>query len=701
MSIVLRITDAGRAALVNAARDGTNAVRIASVGVTPTAIVAAANTAALPGEVKRIETISGAGVAADVIHLVVRDETADTYTVRSLALYLTDGTLFASYGQAAPIIEKSAGALLLLAIDATLLDVAASQITFGNANFLNPPATTTTAGVIELATDAEATALADAVRALTPKNMAAIFTAANVLSRLMSVDGAGSGLDADLLDGRQGAEFALWSGGNFTAPVGISHSGVAAGLRISDGTTGYGYMQFGNASDVNASLNWYMGSSADGAYSLHQGQFGFGQLRLRVTQTAVAFNGALMWTAANDGAGSGLDADLLDGRHATDFILRAGDNFTGPVGIRHAGLAAGLRVSDGTNGYGFIQFGEASDANVSLNWYMGSSADNAFSLYQGQFGFGQLRLRVTPTTVAFNGSLMWTTANDGAGSGLDADLLDGRQGGEFALLAGAAFTGPTTAPSGSIGSVTGDSNGNLLVGVSSGSAHVLAKGGAEGATHTGFLGPNGYIASFNVANASGQSEAPSAFYISKNSGTGRSINAAGTINASGADYAEYMQKADGCGPIAAGDVCGVDANGELVTSWSQALSFVVKSDQPGFVGNDTYGAHLGERPTEPTDETAHDFAFAYDAYVAELAAFEEALEAARANVDRIAFCGQVPVTVSGPFAVGDYVIATEESGGIEAVAIPSAKITFAQYRKRLGKVWAVRDGRAWIDVQHG
>ncbi len=638
MPIVLRITDAGRAALVNAARDGTNAVRIASVGVTPTAIVAAANTAALPGEVKRIATISGAGVAADVIHLVVRDESADTYTVRSLALYLTDGTLFASYGQAAPVIEKSTGALLLLAIDATLLDVAANQVTFGNANFLNPPATTETPGVIELATDAEATAMVDGLRAMSPKNMAAVFTAANILVRLLQVDGAGSGLDADLLDGRHATDFILRAGDNFTGPVGIRHAGLAAGLRISDGTNGYGFMQFGEASDANVSLNWYMGSSADNAFSIYQGQFGFGQLRLRVTPTTIAFNGSMLWTAANDGAGSGLDADLLDGQQGT--------------------------------------------------WYTDITA----------------RLGYTPMDAStFTGanviSSMLTV--DGAGSGLDADLLDGRQGSEFAQLAGAAFTGAVSAPSGTIGSVTGDGNGNLLVGVSSGSAHVLAKGGAEGATHTGFLGPNGYIASFNVANSSGQSEAPSAFYISKNSGTGRSINAAGTINASGADYAEYMQKADGCGPIAAGDVCGVDANGELVTSWSQALSFVVKSDQPGFVGNDTYGAHLGERPTKPTDETADDFAFAYDAYVAGLAAFEEALEAARANVDRIAFCGQVPVKVSGPFAVGDYVIATEESGRIKAVAIPSAKITFAQYRKRLGKVWAVRDGRAWIDVQHG
>jgi len=193
MSITLRITDAGRAALVNAAHDGTNAVRIASAGVSPTAITAAGDTAALPGEVKRITTVSGSAIAADVIHLVVRDESADTYTVRSFALYLADGTLFASYGQPTPIIEKSSAALLLLAVDATLVDIAAEHITFGNANFLNPPATTDTAGVVELATETEAMALADAVRALTPKTMGAIFTAANILARLRQMaQGPGS-----------------------------------------------------------------------------------------------------------------------------------------------------------------------------------------------------------------------------------------------------------------------------------------------------------------------------------------------------------------------------------------------------------------------------------------------------------------------------------------------------------------------------
>lgn len=38
------------------------------------------------------------------------------------------------------------------------------------------------------------------------------------------------------------------------------------------------------------------------------------------------------------------------------------------------------------------------------------------------------------------------TAQDGTGSGLDADLLDGSHGSAFALLAGATFTGAVTAP---------------------------------------------------------------------------------------------------------------------------------------------------------------------------------------------------------------------------------------------------------------
>jgi hypothetical protein len=43
----------------------------------------------------------------------------------------------------------------------------------------------------------------------------------------------------------------------------------------------------------------------------------------------IRHNGHVMWDANNDGAGSGLDADLLDGNQASAFVLKAGDTMTG------------------------------------------------------------------------------------------------------------------------------------------------------------------------------------------------------------------------------------------------------------------------------------------------------------------------------------------------------------------------------------
>lgn len=56
-------------------------------------------------------------------------------------------------------------------------------------------------------------------------------TATDVLNALKSVDGAGSGLDADLLDGKEGSAYALLSGGTFTGDVTIN-AGLTTRLRV-------------------------------------------------------------------------------------------------------------------------------------------------------------------------------------------------------------------------------------------------------------------------------------------------------------------------------------------------------------------------------------------------------------------------------------------------------------------------------------
>jgi len=168
--------------------------------------------------------------------------------------------------------------------------------------------------------------------------------------------------------------------------------------------------------------------------------------------------------------------------------------------------------------------------------------------------------------------------------------------------------------------------------------------------------------------------------------SGRSINATGTINASGADYAEYMYKADGCGTIAKGDVVGVDINGKLTDVFADAISFVIKSTNPSYVGGDTWADE--EPPTKDEKDTTE-----WDSWY-------ERTETKRATVDRIAFSGQVPVNITGSFNAGDYVYPEVNGSGIKAVAKSSP--TFDEYKLCVGKIWATeKDGRPFVAVKIG
>jgi hypothetical protein len=159
-----------------------------------------------------------------------------------------------------------------------------------------------------------------------------------------------------------------------------------------------------------------------------------------------------------------------------------------------------------------------------------------------------------------------------------------------------------------------------------------------------------------------------AIFVGKQTSTSRSINAGGTVNASGADYAEYMTKASDF-VLAKGDVAGIDANGKLTNVFADAVSFVVKSTDPSYVGNDKWGVGLEG----------------------------DALEAARQLVDRIAFAGQVPVNVTGAKA-GDYIVPVVNGTGIKGQAVSNP--TFEQYQLAVGKVISIDvDGRARIIVK--
>jgi hypothetical protein len=317
--------------------------------------------------------------------------------------------------------------------------------------------------------------------------------------------------------------------------------------------------------------------------------------------------------------------------------------------------------------------------------------------------------------------------------------------------------------------MTLDNSGNLLVGVSNGNQHTIQKNLGEGWDLLYVQGNNGAASTiFKAVGLSGYSTAQAAIFTGKHSTNGRSINVGGTINASGADYAEYMRKADSCGQLAKGAIVGIDVDGRLTDKWAAAVSFLIKSTDPSYVGGDVWGSSEalgmakpiqpalqlpaytgapdpGQRPELPdpadlvdvadkaleqvdtsgleaqqlaydqalaayqVDQLAHAQAIAaamkefndvtYPAYQVELAKFEALLEQARQRVDRMAYCGQVPVNVKGA-KPGQYVLAAPDGDGIKGVLVDKADLNFGMYRDAVGIVQNILpDGRANVRVK--
>lgn len=226
---------------------------------------------------------------------------------------------------------------------------------------------------------------------------------------------------------------------------------------------------------------------------------------------------------------------------------------------------------------------------------------------------------------------------------------------------------------------------------------------------------------YGVSNA-GYNGAVTAVHLGCDNTTSRSINAAGTLNASGADYAEYEYKRPDCGPIAKGQIIGYDQDGFVTDQWALAVTFGVKSTNPSYVGGDAWGSPTAlsmARPLEPaapapvgpvpatkdkailaawkaeSARVSREMALyvkAHNKWEEENARFVAKLEAARQKVDRIAYSGKVPVNVLGA-KPGQWIIPTQDGEGIKGT--PSA----IHHPSAIGRVRRIlSDGRAEIAV---
>ena len=258
-----------------------------------------------------------------------------------------------------------------------------------------------------------------------------------------SNDGPGSGLDADTLDGLQ-----LHTGRNNEANKVVR-------------TDSNGYIQAGW-------INTTSGSTT-GTNRIYASNDGY----IRYVTPATLISNLGLFTTSNDGTGSGLDADLLDGRHLSQIVpYHSGSDFANGTLITtsisasatngasfvieitgksysssvtpHTIIAQGYLYNDsiiaysGTNitGNGFTYIKAMNNNGYLSFWFPRHAYWNSYSVIVRDAG-GNSDNKVTAIAnssdpsgatkkVTINLAKTWNSSNDGPGSGLDADTVDGQ-----------------------------------------------------------------------------------------------------------------------------------------------------------------------------------------------------------------------------------------------------------------------------------
>lgn len=128
-----------------------------------------------------------------------------------------------------------------------------------------------------------------------------------------------------------------------------------------------------------------------------------------------------------------LDAGTLDGLNSTQFLRSdAADSWSGKltyVGINEGLEVAGIRGTTlGSQGGNFIHLYERVNIGYPSGWGGQSAPSYGLSTHGGaEFNVGN----VAGAPFTFSGNTVWHAGNDGSGSGLDADQLDGIQASSF------------------------------------------------------------------------------------------------------------------------------------------------------------------------------------------------------------------------------------------------------------------------------
>ena len=242
-------------------------------------------------------------------------------------------------------------------------------------------------------------------------------TAAQILTAVKTVDGSGSGLDADLLDGIQGSQFIrsdtsdvatgpLYVDGGTKGLIVVGSSAKNADdydaerptLQLRDGmyphltldsrlnnagavstnTTHGPVFSFVSALGSTGFRRWGMATAAKDAGALsfgywdnnnnpHYSSGGNAGYTSTGSKMWLATSGVLsttaqgtLWGSSNDGSGSGLDADTVDGIQGASILQKSGGTMTGSLNVNQGAIHfQEANSNQGDHSYAIFQEGGA------------------------------------------------------------------------------------------------------------------------------------------------------------------------------------------------------------------------------------------------------------------------------------------------------------------------------------------------------
>ena len=270
---------------------------------------------------------------------------------------------------------------------------------------------------------------------LSTKLNSSSYTASDVLAKIKTVDGSGSGLDADTLDGLQGSSYSSnnyitdhYTSNNYIQSyVAAQVASVVDSAPAALDTLNELAAALGDDANFSTTVSNQIGIRSTNTYvnsTFSSNNYLQGQLSTKLDSSSYTASDVLTKIKTVDGSGSGLDADTLDGIQGSGFLQTSGGTLTGAL----SGTSLSLSSSaSGTQFTGTAQSTTApttDDAKFDGFGVQGNRTTNP--IYIHNQGAGGVRISSNATLGTQNGILVKDTVTDISGNLTISGTVDGR-----------------------------------------------------------------------------------------------------------------------------------------------------------------------------------------------------------------------------------------------------------------------------------